>query len=384
MEKVIAVLMRPEPDDDWCARQRAQVADALLGLGVAGLSINVRDSTVRDSLMTLTTLYPPVAAVVSLWTQQCYGEQVAAALRLLAQECDELGAYLVTESVPLTFPSLVKSGSRTPGLANIALLRRPDGLDQATWLTRWQRDHTQVAIEAQATFGYTQNWVVRALTPEAPGIAGIVEELFPVAATTDLKAFFGAADDNDLRNRISRMVASTSAFGANQNIDTVPTSRYVFRTPRIEEREMTTLNEAAALAAAERGLAVVSTVRADGTVQASLVNVGLLPHPVSGEPSLGFTTYGKVKLGNLRARPQLAVTFRNGWQWATVEGRAQLVGPDDPRPWLVDGERLRLLLREVFTAAGGTHDDWDEYDRVMAQEQRAVVLITPTRIYSNG
>lgn len=116
---------------------------------------------------------------------------------------------------------------------------------------------------------------------------------------------------------------------------------------------MTTLNEAAALAAAERGLAVVSTVRADGTVQASLVNVGLLPHPVSGEPSLGFTTYGKVKLGNLRARPQLAVTFRNGWQWATVEGRAQLVGPDDPRPWLVDGERLRLLLREVFTAAGG-------------------------------
>lgn len=66
---------------------------------------------------------------------------------------------------------------------------------------------------------------------------------------------------------------------------------------------MTTLNEAAALAAAERGLAVVSTVRADGTVQASLVNVGLLPHPVSGEPSLGFTTYGKVKLGNLRARP---------------------------------------------------------------------------------
>lgn len=113
MEKVIAVLMRPEPDDDWCARQRAQVADALLGLGVAGLSINVRDSTVRDSLMTLTTLYPPVAAVVSLWTQQCYGEQVAAALRLLAQECDELGAYLVTESVPLTFPSLVVRFSYT-------------------------------------------------------------------------------------------------------------------------------------------------------------------------------------------------------------------------------------------------------------------------------
>jgi PPOX class probable F420-dependent enzyme len=147
---------------------------------------------------------------------------------------------------------------------------------------------------------------------------------------------------------------------------------------------MTTLNDAVALAAADNGLAVVSTVRADGTVQASLVNVGLLPHPAGGEPVLGFTTYGKVKLANLRVRPQLAVTFRNGWQWATVEGRAELAGPDDSRSWLADVDQLRLLLREVFTSAGGTHDNWDEYDRVMAEERRAVVLIEPTRVYSNG
>jgi PPOX class probable F420-dependent enzyme len=147
---------------------------------------------------------------------------------------------------------------------------------------------------------------------------------------------------------------------------------------------MTTLDEAVALAAAESGLAVISTLRADGSVQASLVNVGLLPHPAGGQPSLGFTTYGKVKLANLRARPQLAVTFRKGWQWATVEGRAELAGPDDTAPWLADADQLRLLLREVFTAAGGTHDNWPEYDRVMAQERRAVVLIEPTRVYSNG
>ena len=147
---------------------------------------------------------------------------------------------------------------------------------------------------------------------------------------------------------------------------------------------MTTLRDAVALAAPDNGLAVISTVRADATVQASLVNVGLLPHPATGEPALAFTTYGKVKLANLRARPQLAVTFRNGWQWATVEGSAELVGPDDPQPWLPDADQLRLLLREVFTAAGGTHEDWDEYDRVMAKERRAVVLIAPTRAYSNG
>ncbi len=228
MEKVIAVLMHADADDDWCARQRGPVADALLGLGLPGLAVNVRDSAVRHSLMTLTTMDPPAGAVVSMWTQQCYGEQMTAALALLEAECEQLAAYLVTESVPLAAP-VGEPGSRTTGLANIALLRRPPGMDQATWLTRWQRDHTSVAIETQATFGYTQNWVVRALTPDAPGIAGIVEELFPEEAVTDLKAFFGAADDDDLQHRLGRMVASTTAFGANENIDTVPTSRYVFK-----------------------------------------------------------------------------------------------------------------------------------------------------------
>jgi len=48
----------------------------------------------------------------------------------------------------------------------------------------------------------------------------------------------------------------------------------------------------------------------------------------------------------------------------------------------VDAEGLRLLLRAVFTAAGGTHDDWDAYDTVMAQERRTAVLLTPERVYA--
>lgn len=145
---------------------------------------------------------------------------------------------------------------------------------------------------------------------------------------------------------------------------------------------MTALQDVAALVRREHGLAVVSTVRADGTVQASVVNAGVLDHPVDGAPVVGLVTYGPVKLANLRRRPQVAVTFRVGWEWAAVEGRAELVGPDDPRPG-VDAERLRLLLREVFTAAGGTHDDWDSYDRVMAEQRRTAVLVAPTRVYSS-
>lgn len=147
---------------------------------------------------------------------------------------------------------------------------------------------------------------------------------------------------------------------------------------------MPTLTEAAALAAADQGLAVVSTLRADATIQSSLINAGVLPHPATGAPVLAFVTYGPVKLANLRERPQIAVTFRSGWQWATVEGRAELAGPADPQPWLTDPDRLRGLLRDIFAAAGGTHDDWDTYDRVMREQGRTAVLIDPVRVYSNG
>jgi hypothetical protein len=78
----------------------------------------------------------------------------------------------------------------------------------------------------------------------------------------------------------------------------------------------------------------------------------------------------------------VSITFRSGWQWATVEGRAELIGPDDAHPD-IGAERLRLLLREVFTAAGGTHHDWDAYDRAMAEERRTAVLVSVLRLYSN-
>jgi PPOX class probable F420-dependent enzyme len=143
-----------------------------------------------------------------------------------------------------------------------------------------------------------------------------------------------------------------------------------------------TLQDAASLASHERGLVVISTLRANGTIQSSVVNAGVVAHPATEDTVLGLVTGGSIKLANLRARPQITATFRNGWQWAAVEGQAQLAGPDDPQPWL-DAEGLRLLRRAIFVAAGGEHDDWEEYDRVMTEQRRAAVLIRPDRIYSN-
>jgi len=144
---------------------------------------------------------------------------------------------------------------------------------------------------------------------------------------------------------------------------------------------MVDLSTYARIVRVDHGLAIVSTARADGSIQSSLVNSGVLDHPLTGEPVVAYVAIGGTrKLANLRARPRTTVAVRGGWEWAAVEGDAQLIGPDDPCPG-VDAARLRLLLREIFSAAGGTHDDWDTYDKVMREERRTAVLIAPLRAY---
>ena len=143
---------------------------------------------------------------------------------------------------------------------------------------------------------------------------------------------------------------------------------------------MTSIGDFAALVPGDHGLCVVSTSRDDGSIQSSVVNAGVLPHPATGSDVVGLVAIGgSRKLANLRARPWATIVVRVGWQWAAVDGPVTLIGPDDPVP----GVDTRLLLREIFTAAGGTHEDFDTFDRVMAEERRTGVLITPERAYSN-
>ena len=141
-----------------------------------------------------------------------------------------------------------------------------------------------------------------------------------------------------------------------------------------------TIEHVREFAAADQGLAFVSFARADGTVHSTLINAGVMKHPVTGEEVVAFVVRGDtVKLRHWRHTPRATIVFRAGWSWIGVEGSVTLVGPDDPTVGFNSAD-LPRLLRDIFTAAGGTHQDWEEYDRVMAAERRTGVFIHPSKI----
>jgi PPOX class probable F420-dependent enzyme len=145
-----------------------------------------------------------------------------------------------------------------------------------------------------------------------------------------------------------------------------------------------TVDEIQKIVALDHGLASLSTLRGDGSVQSTVVNAGVIDHPVTGHPVAAFVGRPATrKIAHLRANPTATLLWRAGWAWVAAEGTVELVGPDDPLEGIA-GDALPGLLRDVYAAAGGgQHDDWAEYDRVMAAERRMAVLLTPTRIYVN-
>lgn len=202
------------------------LGDRLEGLGVARAHVNVCDSTVSAAMLRVTVFPRPVDAVLSTWLTSADPENVDRVSRALAGLGDRVEGWLVEEETPVPPPD-VPCGERQPGLANIAFLRRPDEMPYIRWLEVWKTCHTRAAIENQGTIGHVQNRVIAAATTDAPQVDAVVEELYPIEALTDPHAFYGSdGDGHELWRRATRLLESSAAFGADRDVDVVPTSRY--------------------------------------------------------------------------------------------------------------------------------------------------------------
>jgi hypothetical protein len=109
----------------------------------------------------------------------------------------------------------------------------------------------------------------------------------------------------------------------------------------------------------------------------------VLEDPVSHEPSIGIIVAGRAtKLRYLRRALCAAIVFQSGYTWVAVDGPVRIVGPDDPNH-SIDSEVFPSLLRRVFLAAGGAHENWTDFDQVMAGERRTAVFVRTDRILTN-
>ena len=118
---------------------------------------------------------------------------------------------------------------------------------------------------------------------------------------------------------------------------------------------------------------VLTTFRRNGAAQMSLILCA------SYDDGVAFTTPGdRAKLRNLRrdSRCTLLVSQDDWWGYAVLEGRAKIIDSDNTTP-----DALRDALREVYRRIAGEHPDWDEYDRAVLGEERAVVTVVPEHVY---
>ena len=145
---------------------------------------------------------------------------------------------------------------------------------------------------------------------------------------------------------------------------------------------MADLEDARRLGAADHNLAVFTVSDRPGGIHASLVSSGVIDDPVDGSAGVAAVVGGGTrKLRLLRQVGRATLVFKSGFDWLAVSGPVRLVGPDDGTELGLD---VPETIRSVFRAAGGTHEDWDEFDRVMAADRRCAVFVRAERITSNS
>ena len=231
MEKIACVLWKPAgvPDDVFGKGLRA-AAPELARRGAGSLRLNIVDEHVAAGTgVRVGKMDPPKTAFATFWLDEAdavHGGLLAA----LSAHASRVAAYLVVESIPLrNTTQLAKPGERTPGFNLVTGIVPKDGLAYEQFIHLWHTEHRVVALETQSTFAYVRNEIVRALTPEAPNWAAVVEESFPSEALTDPAVWYAAVGSPArLEEHRRRMVQSCLAFLALDRVESHPMSEYVF------------------------------------------------------------------------------------------------------------------------------------------------------------
>lgn len=223
MEKVVWLLWG-DPDgargDVLGERLITEVAPEMVRMGARAVTVSVHDSAAAAAPSPAPA--PPDEEVhvaeVSAWVDSY--DRRGAMDEAVASCASPASAYLVLESLyddygttPHAGPRTWPDGERSPGVLTVALIHRPQGLGYDEWIQRWHGVQSPESARLQPRTRYVRNEVVRALTPGAPEVHGIVEEGWPSADhVADPLLFFNADGDRDLMQaNLARMLENVEA-----------------------------------------------------------------------------------------------------------------------------------------------------------------------------
>jgi len=236
LDKLIYLLARAPSDTRTAFVSRLmQVGAKMAALGPAGLRVNVQDAGVDwgDALehhpaLKLTSIYGPFEAVVQVWLEEADGAARTPYEAAIARVTQHYHGYLVEERLLVhNLRQSAAPGERNDGYSQMAMLQIPDQLDSGEWLRRWQDRHTWVALSIHPHLEYIQNRILKPVTPDAPPIAGIGEEAFPIEGLHDERPLFkGGESDTKFNELYQLMYEDASRFIDFQRLDMMVSSQF--------------------------------------------------------------------------------------------------------------------------------------------------------------
>lgn len=231
MEKLIYAIWKKddEPYETLNERLLGRAQERLVALGLDRLKINVIDDHVQGATLYSPSLRPPPVAMVSFWINSSYFRRLFE--EILSSVASRIAGYSVLESTILPYRTPAPDGQRSNGFSQISFVVKSQDISQERFLDIWLDSHTKVAVETQATHYYTQNIVLRALSPDAPLCHGIVEEGYSIEALTDPLIYWDARGSDERRKQnYDREMASCGRFLDLTQIDVIVTSEHRFGT----------------------------------------------------------------------------------------------------------------------------------------------------------
>lgn len=208
------------------------VAPRLLELGVAGLRICVEEPIGRAYRVGAQPDGAVLAASVSLWIDN-YDDRAPHEEAIGAANAQSYG-WIVAESVARGYGEQRSwpDGERSPGLSITTFFDKKDGVDDDTFYRIWHGEHTPLSFVIHPFWLYVRNQTLRAVTPGAPRVRGIVYEAVPHDEDMlDFTRFFGCASEPEkLMDQIAIVNNHMDTFGNRRDLQCVAMREWIFKT----------------------------------------------------------------------------------------------------------------------------------------------------------